>query len=541
MIKNLSAVILLAACSGDKSIVVRNSPPGATITSPTEGMVYEAGELIEFKGIVSDAQTSNDELLVTWDTDKDGLLTDEALADVDGLTKFSTVDLSPGETHTVTMRVVDGGGKSASDSVVISIGEAIDDSRQEPEVTLIAPHPSGSDSPWEEGELFPFEAQVEDLQDPPDALTVFIDIVDDTGELIERLCTTIPTLAEEGDVIGYAVCDASLDPGNHIILFSAEDTEGNVGTAQGQLRIQSSDEVDNDGDDYTELEGDCDDTDEDIHPGAFEYENGIDDDCDGDVDEGTAAFDDDGDGYTEAAGDCDDTDAEIYPFATEVCDGVDNDCSGETDGADAIDGVTYYHDVDGDGFGNGLASLTACETPDGYVLDNTDCNDVDSTAYPGADEYCDGVDNNCDGFTDEEGAVGCYNLHQDLDDDGYGSSLPSVCLCSPAGDYTSPFSSDCYDYNADANPLHTSYHESDRGDGSYDYNCNRAEEVRWEATSDSCAFFDDLGCSSPDGWAGAAPSCGSSGTWRTGCHYEWDWFSSGCYWTTEETRTQACR
>ena len=75
MTHHLTALILLAACASDKTVVVRNSPPGATITSPAEGIVYEAGELVEFKGIVSDAQTSNDELVVTWDTDKDGLLT----------------------------------------------------------------------------------------------------------------------------------------------------------------------------------------------------------------------------------------------------------------------------------------------------------------------------------------------------------------------------------------------------------------------------------------------------------------------------------
>ena len=100
MIKNLERRHFVGSLRGDKSIVVRNSPPGATITSPTEGMVYEAGELIEFKGIVSDAQTSNDELIVTWDTDKDGLLTDEALADVDGLTTFSDRrPLSRGDPH----------------------------------------------------------------------------------------------------------------------------------------------------------------------------------------------------------------------------------------------------------------------------------------------------------------------------------------------------------------------------------------------------------------------------------------------------------
>lgn len=540
MTHHLTALILLAACASDKTVVVRNSPPGATITSPAEGIVYEAGALVEFKGIVSDAQTSNDELVVTWDTDKDGLLTDEAFADVDGLTTFSTADLTPGETHTVTLRAVDAGGKSASDTVVITIEEGFDDTQQEPEVTIIAPHPSGSDSPWDEGEPFSFEAQVEDLQDAASDLVVTIDTVDDAGELLVRLCTTIPTVTEDDDTVGYVICEASLEPGNHIIVFGAKDTEGNVGTAQGQLRIQSSDAVDNDGDGYTELEGDCDDTDEDVHPGAFEYENGIDDDCDGDTDEGTDSFDDDGDGYTEDAGDCDDTDPEVHPLATEVCDGIDNDCSGEADGEDAVDGVTYYQDVDGDGYGNWAAPLTSCETPGGYVLDSTDCNDIDSSAYPGAEESCDGTDNDCDGFTDEEGATGCTTWYQDLDDDGYGSTV-SICACSATGDFTSTLSSDCYDTSASVNPTHTTFHTSDRGDGSYDYNCNSVEERETVATSDSCAWFDDLGCSSPDGWAGSPPTCGSSGTWRTGCHYEWDWFSSGCYWTTESSRTQACR
>ena len=123
--------------------------------------------------------------------------------------------------------------------------------------------------------LFPFEAQVEDLQDPPDASLVFIDVVDDAGELIERLCTTIPRSPRKAMSSAMPCATRVSEPGSHIILFSAEDTEGNVGTAQGQLGIQSSDEVDNDGDDYTELEGDCDDTDEDVHPGAFEYENGL--------------------------------------------------------------------------------------------------------------------------------------------------------------------------------------------------------------------------------------------------------------------------
>lgn len=61
-----------------------------------------------------------------------------------------------------------------------------------------------------------------------------------------------------------------------------------------------------------------------------------------------AARDNDGDGYP-AAEDCDDTNPDVYPGATETCDGVDQDCDGEIDeGATSI----WYGDDDGDGFGN---------------------------------------------------------------------------------------------------------------------------------------------------------------------------------------------
>ncbi len=66
---------------------------------------------------------------------------------------------------------------------------------------------------------------------------------------------------------------------------------------------------------------------------------------------------------------------------------------------------TYYRDADGDGYGNAMNSVNTCSVPNGYVLDNSDCDDTDSTIYPGANELCDGLDNNCDGQIDESAAL----------------------------------------------------------------------------------------------------------------------------------------
>ena len=97
----------------------------------------------------------------------------------------------------------------------------------------------------------------------------------------------------------------------------------------GLLLIGSAGCGDADGDGHTVADGDCDDANPAIHPGATEVENGLDDDCDGEADEGLVDLDKDG--FTVDQGDCDDTDGWVFPNAVEMCDGVDNDCNGETD------------------------------------------------------------------------------------------------------------------------------------------------------------------------------------------------------------------
>uniref|UniRef100_UPI0024945E9A MopE-related protein n=1 Tax=Seonamhaeicola maritimus TaxID=2591822 RepID=UPI0024945E9A len=117
---------------------------------------------------------------------------------------------------------------------------------------------------------------------------------------------------------------------------------------------------------------DCDDSDINVNPGVTEIlDNGIDDDCNPATLDSSADVDDDGDGFSENQGDCDDTKDTIYPGATETEDnGIDEDCDGS-------DLRTWYQDSDGDNFGNSGVSQTSNSQPSNYVLDNTDCDDTE--------------------------------------------------------------------------------------------------------------------------------------------------------------------
>jgi MYXO-CTERM domain-containing protein len=136
------------------------------------------------------------------------------------------------------------------------------------------------------------------------------------------------------------------------------------------------------------VDGDCDDGDPSVHPGAVERPNGIDDDCDGAVDEDTIHSDDDGDGYSEFGGDCDDTEPEVNPGAEELPgNDVDDDCDGESPGLES--------DLDNDSF----------------AIEEGDCDDANPAVNPGAAEICGNeVDDDCDGATDPVELCASYRL-----------------------------------------------------------------------------------------------------------------------------------
>ena len=193
------------------------------------------------------------------------------------------------------------------------------------------------------------------------------------------------------------------------------------------------------------IKGDCNDANPDVRPSAEEWdcEDPTDYNCDG----ATGYDDSDLDGYA-ACQECDDFDRDSYPGAPETCDGADNDCNGITDDPEAVlDPAAFYLDVDGDSFGNVSHLSYACEAPDGYVVDATDCDDSDPLVHPDGTEVCepDDVDEDCDGLAnDADPSVTEKTIwYRDQDEDGSGGGSTASACRSPVGYTAVP--GDCLD------------------------------------------------------------------------------------------------
>jgi hypothetical protein len=320
----------------------------------------------------------------------------------------------------------------------------------------------------------------------PGAIEVCNSVDDDCNELIDDGVVGAPDWYLDGDSDGFgldtdvvAACDAptgyvgtggDCDDTSTLFFPGAPETDCtdlNDYNCDGSVAF-----TDADVDGFAACE-ECDDADPNRFPGATDVCNGIDDDCDLAIDEDAAASawyqDLDGDtfgsdasrvdgcvspgaDYIAIGGDCDDTDITISPLGTELCNGLDDNCDTVIDNG-GIDGVTYYADGDGDGYGDAASSTVDCSLPAGFVLDSTDCDDIRLSVYPGATEICDGFDNDCDLRVDID-AVDGFEAYPDADGDTYGDLAAAETVCAGVVGYIAD-STDCDDTLSAVNPAAT--------------------------------------------------------------------------------------
>lgn len=267
----------------------------------------------------------------------------------------------------------------------------------------------------------------------------------------------------DGDCDGREVCIVDADDDGYLGDYGYEpDTDTYWGLVWS---------VDADCDDsgeglYGSPEGDCNDEDAAINPGATEI---IGDEVDGDCDGYESCFadydfdgartntlgstgdddcDDLGEGEAGDPLDCDDNDDSRHPGASETpADGIDADCDG---------GDTCFADVDNDGYRTAgavaSADLDCNDAGEAVGADPSgDCDDVALAIHPGASEVCDSVDNDCDGGVDEDVQTTYY---RDTDLDGFGDPVQTTLACSVPGGYVVN-SVDCDDGVASSYPLAT--------------------------------------------------------------------------------------
>ncbi|MFH1533217.1 MAG: thrombospondin type 3 repeat-containing protein [Pseudomonadota bacterium] len=275
--------------------------------------------------------------------------------------------------------------------------------------------------------------------------------------------------------------------------------------------------------------------------------------------------------------DCNDNNGSISPFAAEKCNGIDDDCDDDVDeakdpvGGGCANGYLIHHvDNDEDNYGwDGVhpdytaqfgvsvkPTLCLCGPKDiAYGMGSAhyeptsalpDCNDEDENINPGALEDCStgSIDENCNNIYNEENGVACHWYTVDGDSDLYGwnglhpprdEALLERCFCGPSGYYKTqtsdiiPGDDDCYDENADVFPGNVAWFtEPIFGMGGWDYDCDGGVSYELPRGTGNCVIYCSVWpyCCPCCKWEGGPWSddcgfgnadCGVWGKWPTGC------------------------
>ena len=330
------------------------------------------------------------------------------------------------------------------------------------------------------------------------------------GDCDDGDATVYPEAAERCEGIDND-CDGAIDEDVKTSWFKDADDDGHGDAASP---LESCDPPAG----YASSSDDCDDTRAEVSPSGAEICDSLDNNCDGSIDEGvTTSFylDADSDGYGDPSGttaacslpagyaatstDCDDGASNVNPGADELCDGLDNNCDSDVDEDSAIDAPTWYSDDDNDRFGSTTSTKTQCTQPSGYISVGGDCDDSTALTYPGAAEYCDGVDTDCDGTMDEGDAIDADVYYRDVDGDGYGDSGDTTHSCSLPSGYVSD-SADCDDGAATVYPGSTATEtpydgidqDCDGEDICTDLNCDGLPDIVLAQNYTGSSYFGSL-------------------------------------------------
>ena len=368
----LALLLLLLGCS-DKLVAPYNTPPNASIVTPSDEAVLDGSALIELVGVARDAQDDAMSLTVSWSSSVDGELGGGNPINSNGDTTLGVTSLSNGD-HVLTLTAVDTDGESASDAIKVTVqggsggGDGSDGGGGGSPPSVVLAGPATGDT-FGEGDPITFVGKITDDEDAEDTLaatlvssrdgviwsgnpaadgridvdlstltlgahsitlegtdadgntgsdTVSIEVIDDGRPTVSISTPTAAagpywtdtpvvfqgtatddaddpnTLAVSWstdlqgslfsgnpDSSGTTATSAYLIEGNHVVTLAAVDSEGKSGSDTVVIEVKDPLNYDNDGDGYTENEGDCLDSDNAVSPGEAERCDDVDNDCDG--------------------------------------------------------------------------------------------------------------------------------------------------------------------------------------------------------------------------------------------------------------------
>jgi hypothetical protein len=432
--------------------VIPSGPPDGEIISPTNTGNYYSNVPISFQATVFDLESDPEDLKVYWSSDIDGELSVTENPTREGEYEDSA-QLTEGA-HRVTMEIVDPQGNSAFDSVEITVGGA-----NQPPLCSISEPTDGSSG--ELGSLIFMRGTASDPDVSPNFLqATWISNLD--GEL------SSDTPSSAGEVI-YGT--ESLSGGIHSITLSVADETGSVCTdtilytvsvpPSIEITTPQLNDVFNNQDPISFVAQVEDQEDSpalltiewssDVE-GVFHSQNA---DSTGLATVNYSGLSSGNHVITATVTDTDNL------SASKITTIQVSDCS-----------TTYWYlDLDGDQYGDASALYTGCSPPQGYIAQAGDCNDSEPNAYPGAIEYCNGIDDNCDQVIDEDTASDVQSWYLDTDGDQYGDSSTIQISCYAPSAYYINTGGDCDDLDSTSHPGAV-----DTCDDGIDQDCSGADE-----------------------------------------------------------------